>query len=123
MSRIYTDYINNIALTLPDRFIDVKTGDSLLVSSKIQEQIEYHANNNTLIHLLLSALNSYFHPKGVNGGTEEILFQLAEIKKMMQHGYPPINNFQGLAPLNNKQGSSNILDMKDLEDVLEVFGG
>ncbi|QED46211.1 hypothetical protein [Cytobacillus dafuensis] len=123
MSRIYTDYINNIALTLPDRFIDVKTGDSLLVSSKIQEQIEYHANNNTLIHLLLSALNSYFHPKGANGGTEEILFQLAEIKKMMQHGYPPINNFQGLAPLNNKQGSTNILDMKDLEDVLEVFGG
>ena len=27
------------------QFIDVKTGESHMVSSKVQEQIEYHANN------------------------------------------------------------------------------
>ena len=43
MSKIYTDYINKTALTIPGNFIDVKTGESHIVSSKVQDQIEYHA--------------------------------------------------------------------------------
>ncbi|MDP4164310.1 MAG: hypothetical protein Q8898_14510 [Bacillota bacterium] len=81
MPRTFTDYLNKTAITLPDTFIDVRTGDSHIVSPKIQNQIEYHANNNTLIHLVLSALNSYLHPRSLKGDNEEILLELLEIKK------------------------------------------
>ena len=63
MSKIYTDYINRTALTVPDQFIDVKSGETILVSTEIFEQIEYHAENQTLIHLVLSALTSIFSTK------------------------------------------------------------
>lgn len=122
MSKIYTDYINMTALTIPDKFIDVKTGDSHLVSAKIQEQIEYHTNNNTLIHLVLSALNSYLHPNQLNGGMGEILFELTEIKKMMLQGYNP-KSIQTDYHLDTNKIASTDLDMKDLEDILEIFGG
>lgn len=122
MSQLYTDYINKTALTVPDEFIDVKTGESHMVSSKVREQIEYHAENQTLIHLVLSALNSYLHPKRVNGGTKEILNELLEIKQMLRNGYSSKNlltsTFTTQLPLNELD-----LDMKDIEDILEEFGG
>ena len=40
-------------LTIPDKFIEVKTGESYIVSANIHEQIKYHAKNNTLQHLLV----------------------------------------------------------------------
>lgn len=123
MARTYTDYINKIALTVPDQFIDVKTGTVHSVSQKIQDQIEYHSNNDTLMHLVFSALNGYLHPKVVHGGTEEILIELMEIKKMLQHGYSPQNHSKLAPPLYNRSTGSIELDLKEVEDVLEAFGG
>ena len=56
MSKIYTDYINKTAITVPETYIDVKTGESHTGTSKIEDQIEYHAQNSTLVHLLFPHL-------------------------------------------------------------------
>ena len=124
MTKIHTDYVNKIAITVPETFIDVKTGESHTVSSKIQDQIEYHAQNNTLNHLLFSALTSYLHPRSINGGTEEILFELSEMKKILlqgthiqNHSYPPNSIKQ--KPIESLKG----VDLKELEEVLDAFGG
>ncbi|RBP96507.1 hypothetical protein DFO70_101319 [Cytobacillus firmus] len=121
MFRTYTDYVNKTALTIPDQFIDVKTGASVKVSKKIEEQVDYHSNNNTLIHLVLSALNSYLHPQNMN--SDIILAEIHEIKKMMQSGYVPV---QAPAFKEKKLLHETIpdeVDIKDVEDVLEAFGG
>lgn len=123
MSEIYTDYINKTAITLPETYIDVKTGESYPITSKIKEQIEYHANNNTLIHLVLSALNQYLHPRMVKGGSEEILYELLEIKKMMENGFTTKNESTFVSHPSNQQKNTMELDMDDLEEVLEAFGG
>jgi hypothetical protein len=122
MYRLYTDYINKTALTVPDEFIDVKTGESHVVSSKVRDQIEYHSDNQTLIHLVLSALNSYLHPKRINGGTKEILMELSEIKQMLQMGYTIKNPLIRTFP-NHHQLDELKLDTKDVDDILEDFGG
>ena len=122
MFRTYTDYVNKTALTLPDKFIDVRTGESIEVLPKVLEQIEYHSNNSTLIHLVLTALNSYLQPKSINTGNNILLEEIREIKRMMQMGYLPRGNGQmgnGPAQLNE---TSN-LDLIEVEDVLEAFGG
>ncbi|MDP4171781.1 MAG: hypothetical protein Q8906_14310, partial [Bacillota bacterium] len=82
-----------------------------------------HANNNTLIHLVLSALNSYLHPRSLKGDNEEILFELLEIKKMMQHGTFIKNDSLFLSLANGPQKTSVDLDLNDLEEVLDAFGG
>ena len=102
MSKIYTDYDNKTAITVPETFIDVKTGESHTVSSKIQDQIEYHAQNSTLIHLLFSALTTYLHPRAINGGTEEILFELSEMKKILQQGTYIQNHSYPLKSISSK---------------------
>lgn len=123
MSRIYTDYVNKTAITIPETFIDVKSGESHPVPQKIQEQIEYHAQNSTLIHLVLSALTSYLQPGIMNGGTEEILFELCEIKKMMQQ-VPYVQNNSPLFVSHREQPNASIVvDLKELEEVLDAFGG
>ena len=121
MSKMYTDYINRTALTVPDQFIDVKSGDTILVSTEIIEQIEYHSENQTLIHLVLSALHQYFQPNQTNKNSKEILLELAEIKQMLQ-GYPPISASTRL-PVKSIPEEIDDLDMKEVEDILEVFGG
>lgn len=126
MSRTYTDYHNKTAITLPETFIDVKTGDSYSVTPKIQEQIEYHAKNSTLIHLVLSALNQYLHPRALHGGTEEILFELSEIKRIMQKGNTFGNTFQNHNQVINRPNKLNAsieVDMKELEEIIDAFGG
>lgn len=123
MSRIFTDYYNKTAITLPDEFIDVKTGDSHMVSSKIRDQIEYHAKNNTLIHLVLSALNSYLHPRLHNGNLDEVLFELSEIKKMMQYGTSQTKYSPYVKQLGDLQKESKDLNLEDIEEVLDAFGG
>ncbi|GKU80710.1 hypothetical protein [Niallia sp. NCCP-28] len=124
MSKMYTDYTNMTAITIPDQFIDVKTGDSQLITAKMQEQIEYHTHNQTLLHLLLSALNSYLHPKIAHEGTKEILAELSEIKEMMMQTYSTPSNYpiKSLIKHNPKTVSAE-LNMKDVEDILEIFGG
>ncbi|WP_442599216.1 hypothetical protein [Neobacillus sp. D3-1R] len=126
MSETYTDYINKTAITLPDTYIDVKTGETFPVSPVIQEQIEYHAYNNTLIHLVLSALDQYLHPRKVKGkgGSEEILFELLEIKKMLVN----VSTIKDLSSLDLRSRNQQIrhsmeLKMEDLNEVLEAFGG
>ncbi len=122
MSRTYSDYYTKTAITLPDQYIDVKTGESSSVGVRIQEEIEYHAKNNTLIHLVLSALNHYLYPKQVNdGGNKEILSELTEIKRMIAHNYQAGHNPSAVSetPKNRKHS----LDLKDLEELLEAFGG
>jgi hypothetical protein len=123
MSRIYTDNINKIALSVPDKFIDVKTGETYSVSQKIEEQIKYHANNNTLHHLVFSALNQYLKPKSVNGMTEEILSELSEIKRMIEQGYIPNNDPSKSYFSKDDPFDPKAVDLKEVENILEAFGG
>ncbi|XIH33030.1 hypothetical protein C1N70_12150 [Cytobacillus firmus] len=121
MIRTYTDYVNKTALTIPDQFIDVKTGASVKVSKKLQEQVDYHSNNNTLIHLVLSALNSYLHPKNMN--SDIILSEIHEIKKMIQSGYVPVQTPAFKEKKILHEAIPDEVDIKEVEDVLEAFGG
>ena len=124
MEKIHTDYVNKIAIMVPEMYIDVKTGESHTVSTKVQNQIEYHAQNNTLNHLLFSALTTYLHPRTSGSKMEEILFELSQLKKMLQEGTYLQNHSYPLKSLQQKplQPSSE-LDLKELEDVLDAFGG
>lgn len=119
MSRVYADYINKIALTIPDQFIDVRTGAARSVSLKVQEQIEYHTNNGTLVDFLFSALHHYLKPKNGSGMNEEILCELLEIKRMLERGHVPLNR----APVSAPPTVSKEVDLKEVEDVLDAFGG
>lgn len=121
MSKLYTDYFNQTALTVPSHFIDVKSGETLGVSTEIFKQIEYHTENQTLIHLVLSALTEYFHPIKKKGPNEDILMELVEIKKMLQEHQ--INNSYVSLPKKKTQQKSTNLDIKEVDDILEVFGG
>jgi hypothetical protein len=124
MSNIYTDYVNKVAITVPERYIDVKTGESHIVPAKIVEQIEYHANNSTLSHLILSALHQYLSPKPVlNGGSAEILEQLADIKSMLEQGVYHVQPGALQRPRKNQTDAIKMLNMKEVEDILEAFGG
>jgi hypothetical protein len=123
MSKIFTDYVNKTAITIPERFIDVKTAESHSVSQKVQDQIDYHTQNNTLIHLVMSALTDYLHPKKVKGGAEEILSELSEIKRMMQQ-MPTLKNSSPLFMHQHEPLKAPLdVDLKELEEVLDAFGG
>lgn len=122
MSRIYTDYMNKIALSVPDEFIDVKTGASRPISMRVQEQIEYHTNNGTLSHLLFSALHQYLKPKGGSGTRDEVLCELLEIKRMLERGYVPMSPALNRSSLNHHP-TSKAVDLKEVEDILDAFGG
>ncbi|MGF2616480.1 hypothetical protein ACQUWN_12840 [Rossellomorea aquimaris] len=120
MGETYTDYVNRVAITIPDKYIDIKTGDSHSVSRVIQEQIEYHAHNHTLAHLVFSALDQYFKPGAKTGTNAEILHELENIKSMLQQGYVPKSG----SPFPTKgQQTPKPLNMRDLNDILEAFGG
>ncbi|MCT8138288.1 hypothetical protein H1D32_11320 [Anaerobacillus sp. CMMVII] len=122
VSRTYTDYTNKIAITIPDSFIDVKTGNNLKVSAKIQEQIEYHAKNNSLHHYVFSALHDYMKPKVINSSQNELILQeLSTIRKLVEKGdlgssHPKTNQSKRI----NKRSQ---LEMNEVEDVLDAFGG
>ena len=121
MAKLYTDYFTQTALTVPSHFIDVKSGETVEVSTEIFTQIEYHAENQTLIHLVLSALTEYFHPIKKRELNEDILLELAEIKQMLQ-GHQ-INKAYVSIPKKNSQPKTTDLDLKEVDDILEVFGG
>lgn len=121
MSKLYTDYSNQTALTVPSNFIDVKTGKTLVVSTEILKQIEYHAENQTLIHLVLSALTEYFYPIKKGEQNKDILIELIEIKQMLQE--LQINNSYVSIPKKKVQPKSTNLDIKEVDDILGFFGG
>lgn len=124
MSRVYTDYLQETILTLPDKFINVKTGETQPVSPVIQDQIAYHANNNTLIHLVFSALNHYLHPQEEiqDAGSKDIMVELLEIKKLLQQGYY-VNNPMVDTSANGKVPVAGELKMEEVKDILEAYGG
>ena len=121
MSKLYTDYSNQTALTVPSHFIDVKSGESHEVSTEIFDQIEYHTENQTLIHLVLSALTEYFHPTKKRELNDNILMELTEIKQMLQ-GHQADNAYVNV-PNKKAQLKSAEVDLKEVDDILDVFGG
>lgn len=121
MSKLYTDYSNQTALTVPSNFIDVKSGASLDVSTEIFDQIEYHTENQTLIHLVLSALTEYFHPTKKKELNDHILMELIEIKQML-HGHQVDHTYVSI-PKNKAQLKSTDVNLKEVDDILDVFGG
>ncbi|WP_409250830.1 hypothetical protein V1502_11710 [Bacillus sp. SCS-153A] len=122
MGETYTDYVNKVAVTIPEKYIDIKTGDSHTVSKLIQEQIEYHAHNHTLVHLIFSALDQYFRPSAKSSTNTEIIRELETIKLMLQQGYAPGPARHSYPSAAGRQDSKP-LDMRDLNDILEAFGG
>ncbi|MFG6117168.1 hypothetical protein ACGTN9_18610 [Halobacillus sp. MO56] len=120
--KTYTDYVNRVAITLPDEYIDIKTGDSYAISEEIKEQLAYHAHNSTLVHLVFSALDHYFSSSGTKkNGDSDILKELASIKAMLQSGYttkPEPRSIQHVLSARQKE-----LDLREVDDVLEAFGG
>lgn len=125
MTKTYTDYVNRIALSIPNQFIDVKTGSSMEVSSKIHEQLDYHASNSTLADLLLSALYEYLNPRSMaskKGANHEILQELSAIKKMIESGYTPAP-IKSVPHINRKSLNKGTIDMKEVDDILDAFGG
>ena len=124
MSRIYTDYLNEPTLTIPDKFIDVKTGESIVITKTIHDQIKYHATNNTLKHLVFSALNHYLQPNSaINSGSPEILLELLEIKKLLKQGSVLGAKSQLNYNTTYKKNVSKDLNINDIDDVLDAFGG
>jgi hypothetical protein len=124
MSNTYTDYVNKVAITVPDRYIDVKTGESYSISPKVVEQIEYHAENNSLSHLVLAALHHYLTLKpAVNGGSAEILQQLADIRSILENGSFFIQPSVKSKGVKEQTEAAKLLDMKEVEDILDAFGG
>lgn len=122
MSRIYRDYFNHTVLTIPDKFIDVKKGDSHTVAPEIIEEIEYHSKNNTLQHLIFSALHSYLNEKQITqGNTNELLLELLEIKRMLNLGSRNSHSINR-SPQEKIPVSENV-DLQEIEDLLEAFGG
>lgn len=121
MSKLYTDYLNQTALTVPSHFTDVKSGETLEVSTEIIQQIEYHTENQTLIHLVLSALAEYFHPNKRRGKNEDILRELVEIKQMLQ-GHQINKAYVNISKKKALPTTAD-LDIKEVDDILEVFGG
>ncbi|MBX0359473.1 dehydrogenase [Halobacillus sp. Nhm2S1] len=122
MSNVYHDYFKETVLTIPDSFIDIKTGDQHAVSAEIKEEIAYHSENNTLNHLIFSALNHYFHKAAVSQpeGTNGVLSELLEIKRLLAGG----SYQKGNVPLSNKKtAGSQEMDLQEIEDLLEAFGG
>ncbi|MGP4068535.1 hypothetical protein [Halobacillus sp. B29] len=123
MSRIYRDYFNQTVLTIPDSFIDVKTGETRLVSPSIIEQLEYHSRNNTLQHFMISALTSYLSATpNHQGPADEVLQELLEIKRMLKAGSSGIH-YMDRTSVGSKFTPSREVGAKEIEDVLEAFGG
>ncbi|MBN9654790.1 hypothetical protein J0K78_10985 [Halobacillus sp. GSS1] len=122
MSNVYHDYFKQTVLTIPDTFIDIKTGDQHAVLPEIKEEIAYHSENNTLTHLLFSALNDYFlkAPTSQQKGTNCVLSELQEIKRMLAAG-----SFQerSIPASIKKPPVSKEMDILEIEDLLEAFGG
>lgn len=123
MSKTYTDYFNKTALTINESFIDVKTGSTIQISSRVREQIEYHSKNQTLNHFILSALHSYLHSRTPAGNNDLILQEIAELRNLIQSGNLTFNTASKRLNAASNQKEKASLDLNEVEDVLEAFGG
>ncbi|MGA5688531.1 hypothetical protein [Cytobacillus pseudoceanisediminis] len=123
MSKTYTDYFNKTALTISESFIDVKTGSTIQISSRLKEQIEFHSKNQTLNHFILSALHSYLHTKTPAGNNDLILQEIAELRSLLLDGSYAHNNAVKPVRSASLQKKKALLDLNEVEDVLDAFGG
>jgi hypothetical protein len=131
MPKKYADYFQDTILTIPESFVNVKTGETKAITSKIKEQVAYHAKNNTLNHLVFSALHDYLHhskPVQVNMTSEHaILEELVELKRLLLQNGNDSNDFS--KSLNEstlesrKEHEHTTVGMKEIDDLLEAFGG
>ena len=128
MREKYADYFQDTILTIPDSFVNVKTGETKAITSKIVEQVAYHAKNNTLNHLVFSALHDYLHhakPVQVNVQSERaILEELVELKRLLlQHGNDSSKSLNEYTIKSPKELNHASVGMKEIDDLLEAFGG
>jgi len=122
MSKNYVDYTNQVIVTVPEHFINTITGDIQYVTPDIEEQLQYHTNNNTLSHLLFSALSYYVQNNSSTvpqKDTSNIMNELLEIKRMIQNNSKVISTPATIKSDMDKKE----LNIKEVEDVLEAFGG
>ncbi|MEI2663784.1 hypothetical protein [Rossellomorea sp. LJF3] len=128
MPEKYADYFQDTILTIPDSFVNVKTGETKAITSKIKEQVAYHAKNNTLNHLVFSALHDYLHhakPVQVTVQSEHaILEELVELKRLLlQHGNDSSKTLNEYNIKSPKEQNHASVGMKEIDDLLEAFGG
>ncbi|WP_407271082.1 hypothetical protein [Radiobacillus sp. PE A8.2] len=122
MSTTYTDYIHKVAVTMLEEYIDVRTGETHEVTSIVHDQIAYHAENGTLGHLVFSALHHFLHGKQTSQKKiDEILYQLSDIRAMMDQGYT--TSIRPTGKTTSVQKKINGVDIKEIDDILEAFGG
>ncbi|WP_061810745.1 hypothetical protein [Rossellomorea vietnamensis] len=128
MPKKYADYFQDTILTIPESFVNVKTGETKAITSKVVEQVAYHAKNNTLIHLVFSALDDYLHhvkPVQVHRQSEHaILEELLELKRLLlQNGNDSSKNLNEYTVKSPKEQDHTSVGMKEIDDLLEAFGG
>lgn len=121
MAKPYTNTWINTPFSVPTHFIDVRTGETMPVPPIVMQQIRYHSENQTLLHLVLSALTHYLQSPRKQTNQEAILKELAEIKQLLQN--PNIVRTGEWAHPNNIPRSSNRLPNQEIESILEFFGG
>ena len=115
-----------MALTVPDEYIDTKTGNTHKISSKVEEQIEFHAQNGSLHHFIFSALHDYVSGRRTGNSNQPshssfILEELAEIKRMLENGSFLPTDQRISTPLKPKKATS--LSLEEVHDILDSFGG
>ncbi|MFD1017656.1 hypothetical protein [Thalassobacillus hwangdonensis] len=120
MADTYIDYGHKIVLPLPEAYIDIKTGDSREISQEIKDQLTYHADNSTMLHLLCSALDAYFS-SGKGESFSDVMKEISDIRRLLEKGYSPYNSPSNSSTKRNSQSKS--LDLSEISDVLEAFGG
>ncbi|MBW3113770.1 MULTISPECIES: hypothetical protein [Bacillaceae] len=128
MPRKYSDYFQETILTIPESFINVKTGETEAITSKIQDQIAYHSKNNTLSHFIFSALHDYLHhSKTVQGNVASdhaILEELSSLKRLLlQNGYDSSKSSNECTIVSRKEQDPTTVGLKEIDDLLEAFGG
>ncbi|WP_281659060.1 hypothetical protein [Halobacillus sp. Cin3] len=123
MSHTYRDYFNETVVTIPEKYIDVRTGHAQTVEADVIKELAYHAENNTLQHFLLSALHQYLSAPAAGGtpGGDPVLDELRTIKEMLTRGAfsSGPSSRKSVPPL----AASAFIDQKEIEDMLEAFGG
>lgn len=123
MPHTYRDYFNETVVTIPEKYIDVRTGHAQAVDADVMKELAYHAENNTLQHFLLSALHQYLSAPaaGRTSGGDPVLEELRTIKEMLTKGAFPsgASSITSVPPL----AGSAFIDQKEIEDMLEAFGG
>ncbi|GGA75895.1 hypothetical protein GCM10008025_19440 [Ornithinibacillus halotolerans] len=123
MSWKYSDYLNKTVLSIPDKFINVKTRESQYIIQRVHEQLAYHSQNNTLIYLILSALDDYLQPQtSRDAGAEKILTELVEIKKLILNRSTTNHSIINTNSISKPPRQSN-LRLQDIEELIEAFGG